>query len=232
MCTPPLESWFVARHRARAVPRRRLGRGPLGHCVLACLLGLVPNLAQADLYTVEKNGQITITNQPVKGGRVLHRVRDSGLPAAVRTGSGLRRTGSGGARAQRFLDMVTRAAAHYGLPEALVWAVMKVESGFNPEVVSNKGAQGLMQLMPNTARDLGVTDPFDPEQNIFGGARYLRMLANKFNGDLVLTLSAYHAGGGAVSSAGGIPFEQTAEYVRRVLNAYYAFQQGPPATAP
>lgn len=192
--------------------------------------------ALADLYTVERNGEITITNQPVRGGRVLHRVRDSG-PAFH--GVAPRRSGGGGgggggtlARASRFAATVAEAATHYGLPEALVWAVMKIESGFNPDVVSNKGAQGLMQLMPPTARDMGVTDPFDPHQNIYGGARLLRILANRFNGDLVLTLSAYHAGGGAVNSAGGIPFEQTAEYVRLVLNAYYAFQKELPARAP
>lgn len=190
--------------------------------------------AHADLYTVEKNGVITITNQkPSKGGKILHRVRDKAQPAsgAKRTGSGRQSLGPTD-RAARFLPTVQRAAAHYGVPEALIWAVMKIESNFYPEVVSNKGAQGLMQLMPGTAKDLNVHDPFDPTQNIFGGTRYLRMLANRFGGDLVKTLSAYHAGGGAVSSAGGIPYEQTAEYVRLVLNAYYAYQKAPPAAAP
>jgi hypothetical protein len=127
---------------------------------------------------------------------------------------------------------VKQAAEYYSLPEALVWAVMKIESGFNPTVVSHAGAQGLMQLMPGTAGDMGVTDPFDPTQSIFGGARYLRMLANRFDGDLVLTLSGYHAGGGAVDSVGGIPYTQTAEYVRMVLNAYYAYQRQLPAQSP
>ena len=105
---------------------------------------------------------------------------------------------------------------------------MKVESDFQPTVVSEKGAQGLMQLMPGTAGDMGVSDAFDPQQNIMGGARYLRVLANRFDGDMVLTLSGYHAGGGAVSRHGGIPYDQTAEYVRRVLNAYYEYQQSSP----
>jgi soluble lytic murein transglycosylase-like protein len=72
---------------------------------------------------------------------------------------------------------------------------------------------------------MGVSDAFDPTQNIYGGTRFLRILANKFNGDMVLMISAYHAGGGAVNSAGGIPYSQTAEYVRRVLNRYYAYQK-------
>jgi soluble lytic murein transglycosylase-like protein len=109
---------------------------------------------------------------------------------------------------------------------------MRVESYFKPHVVSNKGAQGLMQLMPGTAREMGVEDPFSPEENIFGGARYLRILANRFNGDLVLTLSGYHAGGGAVSRSGGIPYAKTASYVRAVLNAYYEYQKNSPAETP
>ena len=85
-----------------------------------------------------------------------------------------------------------------------------------------------MQLMPFTAEDMGVDNPFDPEQNIFGGARLLRILANRFQGDLVLTLSAYHAGGGAVSQRKGIPYKKTAEYVRSTLNAYYRYMDHPP----
>lgn len=196
---------------------------------IALLLWCSP--ASADLYTVIKNGEIYITSRPMKGARILHHVKDDPKPEAKRRrGKRKKRRRakkprvSRSERAQRFAPYVRKAAQHYGLPEALVWAVMKVESGFNPEAVSNKGAQGLMQLMPPTARDMGVTDPFDPEQNIYGGARYLRIVANKFDGDLVLALSAYHAGGGAVDGAGGIPYEQTAEYVRRVLNAYYAYQ--------
>jgi soluble lytic murein transglycosylase len=105
---------------------------------------------------------------------------------------------------------------------------MKIESSFNPKALSNKGAQGLMQLMPNTAKDMGVKNSYDPEQNIYGAARLLRILANRFNGDLVLTLSAYHAGGGAVSKEGGIPYEQTAQYVRKTLNAYYGYMKEAP----
>jgi len=102
--------------------------------------------------------------------------------------------------------------------------VIKVESDYNPEVVSHAGASGLMQLMPATAARMGVTDVFDPRQSILGGARYLRVLANHFNGDLVLTIAAYNAGEGAVIRYRGIPpYEETQRYVRRVLRHYYNF---------
>ena len=131
-------------------------------------------------------------------------------------------------RALRYKAFVEKAAEVYDLPEALIWAVMRTESSFVPTVVSHKGAQGLMQLMPGTAKDMGVSDPFDPEQNIMGGARFLRLLANRFDGDTVKMIAGYHAGGSAVDKANGIPFEQTGEYLRRVLNAYYAYQKKPP----
>jgi soluble lytic murein transglycosylase-like protein len=86
---------------------------------------------------------------------------------------------------------------------------------------------GLMQLMPKTARSMGVSDPFDARQNILGGARYLRILANRFNGDLVLTVAAYNAGEGAVQKHRGIPpYKETQRYVRRVLKHYYAYRGG------
>jgi len=131
-------------------------------------------------------------------------------------------------RALRYQSFVEKAAMTYELPEALIWAVMRTESAFIPTVVSHKGAQGLMQLMPGTAKDMGVSDAFDPEQNIMGGARFLRILANRFDGDTVKMIAGYHAGGSAVDRANGIPYEQTGEYLRRVLNAYYAYQKKPP----
>lgn len=183
--------------------------------------------ALADLYTVEKDGEIFITSRPMKGARVIHHESARRAPAA-KSGGRSRRvkvSGSEVRRAKQFEATVKAASKHYSLPEAIIWAVMKTESNFYPEVVSNKGAQGLMQLMPGTAKDMGVSDAFDPDQNIYGGTRFLRILANKFNGDMVLMISAYHAGGGAVNNAGGIPYSQTAEYVRRVLNKYYAYQK-------
>lgn len=185
---------------------------------------LLPAPAAADLYATEIDGVVHITSKRPKRGKILYKLGDDARPKR----RAKRRGRVAPARRSEFTTYVARAAEAYALPEALIWAVMRVESGFNPDVISHKGAQGLMQLMPTTGEEMGVTDPFDPEQNIYGGARYLRILANRFDGDLVLTLSGYHAGGGAVQSAGGIPYEQTAQYVRMVLNNYYRYQSEPP----
>lgn len=133
------------------------------------------------------------------------------------------------ARRRMYDTYIAQAARLYQLPKAFVRAVVRVESAFNPQVVSRVGAMGLMQLMPRTATAMGVRNPFDPRQNIFGGCRYLRILANKFNGDLVLTVAAYNAGEGAVARYRGVPpYAETRRYVRRVLSHYYTYrQQGP-----
>jgi soluble lytic murein transglycosylase-like protein len=113
------------------------------------------------------------------------------------------------------------AAEKYRLSEELLHAVMFVESGFRPTAVSEKGAMGLMQLMPGTAKDMYVRDPWSPSENIDGGARYLRTLANQYDGDLIRTLAAYNAGPEAVKRAGGVPgIPETQDYVQRVLKLY------------
>ena len=117
--------------------------------------------------------------------------------------------------------LVTDAAVRHGLDPALVRAVVAVESGFRPEAVSPKGAQGLMQLMPATARDLGVADPLDPAANVDGGSRYLSQLVARYDGDLTKALAAYNAGMGAVARHRGVPpYAETLQYVRKVLGQY------------
>lgn len=112
--------------------------------------------------------------------------------------------------------LLEQAAARNGLSTGLLKAVVRAESGFNPNAVSRTGAQGLMQLMPGTARALGVTNALDPAQNIEGGARYLRHLMDKFN-DPTLAIAAYNAGPGSVERYGGVPpFTETQNYVREV----------------
>jgi soluble lytic murein transglycosylase-like protein len=129
---------------------------------------------------------------------------------------------------QQYLDHIRAAAEKYRVPEALLLAVMAVESNFDHRAVSEKGAVGLMQLMPGTAKDMYVSDAYEPAQNIDGGARYLRILANMYDGDLVRTLAAYNAGPEAVRRAGGeVPnIPETREYVRKVVALYEAYKAG------
>lgn len=122
---------------------------------------------------------------------------------------------------------IREACDLYKIPPALVRAVIAVESNFDPNSVSRRGAQGLMQLMPQTATEMFVEDPFDPRQNVFGGVRFLRILANQFDGDMVRIVAGYNAGPEAVKRAGGIPeFAETQEYVRRVIRLYFEYKNG------
>ena len=116
---------------------------------------------------------------------------------------------------------IREAAERYGVEEALIKAVIRVESGFNSRAISPKGARGLMQLMPGTASMLGVRDSFDPRQNIDGGVRHLRGLIDRFGNDLKLALAAYNAGEQAVANDGGIPpYRETRDYVTRILGLF------------
>src|SRR3954469_2890445 len=116
---------------------------------------------------------------------------------------------------------IERAAAMYNIPAELIRAVIAAESAGDTSAISHRGAIGLMQLMPQTAGEMYVQDPVDPAQNILGGTRYLRWLANQFHGDMILTLAAYNAGPEAVRKYGGVPpFEETRTYVKKVI-AYY-----------
>jgi soluble lytic murein transglycosylase-like protein len=128
---------------------------------------------------------------------------------------------------------VRQYAAHYRVPPELIAALIDVESRWNPRAVSNKGAMGLMQLMPSTARSLNVRNPFDPEQNVDAGVRHLKQLLENYGGDVNLTLAAYNAGSGAVARSSGIPrFAETQNYVRRITNLYYGgFDLGPSGPA-
>jgi soluble lytic murein transglycosylase-like protein len=117
---------------------------------------------------------------------------------------------------------IEEAAARHNVDPNLVRAVVKVESNFNPNAVSRKGAMGLMQLMPSTARQLKVKNPFDPEQNVDAGVRQLKQLLESYGGDIKLTLAAYNAGAGAVARSSGVPhYAETQNYVRRITNLYY-----------
>jgi soluble lytic murein transglycosylase-like protein len=117
---------------------------------------------------------------------------------------------------------IDQAASRHNVDPSLVRAVIKVESNFNPNAVSRKGAMGLMQLMPQTARQLNVVNPFDPQQNVDAGVRHLKKLMESYGGDVKLSLAAYNAGAGAVSRSAGIPhFGETRNYVKRITQLYY-----------
>lgn len=133
-----------------------------------------------------------------------------------------------GERERLYAPFIDEAATLYRLPPELIGAVIRVESNYRYRAVSEKGAMGLMQLMPSVVREMGVGNPWDPRANILGGARLLRVLADRFEGDLVKVLAAYHAGSGAVKGAEGIPYEATESYVRSVLDRYYEYKSRAP----
>lgn len=138
--------------------------------------------------------------------------------AAAATGAV--RTGSVSSKTQ-ILDLVSKMSKKHGVDENLVKALIKQESGFNPNAKSKAGAMGLMQLMPSTAKSLGVNDAYNPVQNLDGGIRYLKSMMNKYNGNVILALAAYNAGPNAVDKYDGVPpYKETQNYVRNILANY------------
>jgi hypothetical protein len=176
--------------------------------------------AHADIYVfTEKDGTVRFTN----------RQPPTGVKAKVFTGKGTRysvygswsgaRGGSGKIFRDRYNEFIRHSAAMHRVDPSLIKAVIHAESAFNPRAVSPKGALGLMQLMPDTARQWGVRKPFDPASNIHGGTQHLAMLLRKYHGNLVYTIAAYNAGEEAVRRHGGIPpYQETRDYVKKVLH--------------
>jgi soluble lytic murein transglycosylase-like protein len=186
----------------------------VGFMVLSwTVLALAPS-ALADIYMYkDRNGVVTFTNVPNHTAyrRVL-RSANNPLPA------------SGQANAS-YDHLILTASGRHSVDADLVRAVIKTESDFNTAARSNKGAMGLMQLMPDTARLHNVADAYDPGENVEGGVRHLRMLLDRYQGNLELSLAAYNAGSGAVEKYRGIPpFAETKEYVRRVLRFYDSYR--------
>lgn len=126
----------------------------------------------------------------------------------------------------QFDGMIQAASKKWNVDESLIRAVIKQESAYDPQATSHCGAQGMMQLMPETAAELGVTDAYDPAQNIMGGTRYLRGLLDRFDGNISKALAGYNAGPGAVEKHGGIPpYDETQHYVSNVLEFYQQYKQ-------
>lgn len=192
---------------------RLLGAG--GICAL--FLGTSTGSAQIESQ-VGDNGVIELRSS--KRGRAKSGARSTKKVRVVMPSAG------SAARSHRYDEYIREASALYRIPEALVRAVIKVESNFDPRAVSPANAHGLMQMIPPTAERMMVTDIFDPRQNILGGTRYLRILANTFNGNLQLTVAGYNAGEGAVAKYGGIPpYAETQHYVVKVLEHYRRYQR-------
>lgn len=201
----------------------------------------------ADVYKyVDDAGNVYFTDAPLKGdkyrlewrreakklvddnqARLARIVRSA--PATGSARSSARASGSLAQRRAQYDGLVRANAQRYGLNAELLHAVIRAESAYNPNAVSPAGAQGLMQLMPGTAARYGVSDSFDPRENIRGGAAYLRDLLKMFDGDLDLALAGYNAGEGAVIKYGRRipPFAETQTYVRRVRQFLWAEQGSP-----
>lgn len=199
-----------------------------GAAFLVAVLLAVASPARADIWHCRsRDGVDHYTNVRTPGMtcRLIVRGDRPGPARASATRDRVPARDSSPDRYSRYDAYIREAARLYQLPESFIRAVIRVESDFSPQVVSHAGAMGLMQLMPRTAAGMGVRNPFDPRENILGGARFLRILANKFGGDLVLTVAAYNAGEGAVQRYRGVPpYDETRRYVQNVLRFYYAFR--------
>jgi soluble lytic murein transglycosylase-like protein len=205
----------------------RSARPLLGLALCGLLLASPAGAAEVYSY-VDDEGVLHFSNAPTDG-RYRKVNRASGGTGVYRATPQARARPIPSSRSlDRYREQIRAAADKYRLPEALLLAVMAVESNFDHRALSEKGAMGLMQLMPLTAKDMYVADAWDPGQNIEGGARYLRILANQYSGDMVRTLAAYNAGPEAVRRAGGaVPrIPETQEYVRKVVALYHAFKAG------
>ena len=179
--------------------------------VMGLLLCLSISEAIGDIYYyVDEEGVVHFSNVPTDERFKFYMKERSSFP---------KEEGSA------YEGLIREACERYGVDVALVKAMIKAESDFNPRAVSRRGAMGLMQLMPGTASLLKVRDSFDPRQNVEGGVRYIRYLLDKYRGDLVRALAAYNAGEGAVSSYGRIPpYPETQRYVQKVLRYYHEYR--------
>jgi hypothetical protein len=173
--------------------------------------------AYADIYKyVDEDGVVCYTDAPF-GKRADKIHKEMKTPSSEQTRSVERKSGDSG----DFHHIVHEKASTYDVDPSLIKAVIKTESNWNSRAMSRKGAMGLMQLMPSTANDMNVRNPFDPEENIEGGTKYLKYLLGRFNGDVTLALAAYNAGPKTVEKFGYVPpISETKQYVNKVLSLY------------
>jgi len=170
--------------------------------------------ARSEIYLKKtESGKIKLTDDPIDESYKL--ILDSKIPEEYDIPS-----------KKELREYVATASEEYGIPETLIYAVIRIESGGDETARSHEGALGLMQLMPSTAESLGVENPYEPRENIMGGSRYLKRMLNTFDGDLSHALAAYNAGPGSVHEHNGIPpFQETEEFVKRVRSAFKQFRR-------
>jgi soluble lytic murein transglycosylase len=185
---------------------------PLALFVLLTLCG--GSLAQADIYVyIDSQGVMHFTNTPTSSNFKLYMRETPKRPKIWRPVSS-------------YDDVIQEAARRHGLPFYLLKALIHVESYFDPRAVSKKGAMGLCQIMPQNLTPLDIGDPFDPWENIMGGARYLKNMLERFNGQLPLALAAYNAGPEAVERYNDIPpYQETRHYVQRVMKYFHLYKE-------
>jgi len=179
------------------------------------------------IYIVERpDGSVTFTSRkPSTGKYKIFTPSDKGV--AFSTIKGTRRGPAVPVNKEYYEKLIVSTAKSFGVDPHLVKAVVQVESSFNPSATSKKGAMGLMQLMPETAKFLSVKDPYDPAQNIRGGTKYLKQLLDKFDGNIGLSLAAYNAGEYSIQKHDGIPpYRETISYVRKVVELREQFRVG------
>ncbi len=181
--------------------------------VVFLLVCLAPGPSRADIYKyIDSDGVVHYTNTPTSSDYLLYiREKLSGLEAV--------------SVSRAYDAIIQKAQLKYGIEFSLIKAVIQTESGFDSRAVSKKGAKGLMQIMPDNYKALSVSDPFDPSQNIMGGARYLKQLLRRYDDKLPLALAAYNAGPTAVDKYGRIPpYKETRNYVQKVMTLYNRYK--------
>jgi len=183
-------------------------------CYVIILLFTAGLTAHADIYRyIDENGVMHFTNTPTSSTqnfKLFLREKPKTNPRYS---------------TKKYDDIIANASQQYDVSFPLLKAIIKAESDFDPRAVSKKGAKGLMQIMPENFKPLGITDPFDPSQNIHAGARYFKQMYDRFKGKLSLSLAAYNAGPTAVEHYKTVPpYEETEEYVKRVLKFYYNYK--------
>ncbi len=190
----------------------------------AMLLGALN--VRAEIYVIKnRDGSMTFTSRKPREGQTAELFRPKKTTFSTYSLVSIRQIKK--LFRDEFQEIIGKVATETNLDPSLIKAVIHAESGFNPKARSSKGAMGLMQLMPGTAHEVGVKNPYEPRQNIAGGALYLSSLMDRYQGDLKRALAAYNAGPGNVDSYNGIPpFKETREYVQKVMSLHKAYSAG------